>query len=217
MPTTCSPDKDTGKYTCYNHKNLKDIAKNYNKSNNKDLINTSLSKKKLWKAIKDLNFTECGDSEYCWLKQNYMKINDNINSFKENFRPEKPSEWNNNPHMWLNTYDILHVMNQYQDKYKNFKFMGVFPIDFAVKTKSISINTTNENTGNTENTGNSCISPIMCKLNLFELKLQKKNRLGIIFNLDKHNESGSHWVSMFVNFNPRHKDYGIYYYDSIGE
>ena len=28
---------------------------------------------------------------------------------------------------------------------------------------------------------------------------KKINKIGIIFNLDKHDESGSHWVSMFIN------------------
>ena len=37
--------------------------------------------------------------------------------------------------------------------------------------------------------------------------------MGIIFNLDKHNKDGSHWVAMFVNI----KKKKIYYFDSYGE
>jgi len=36
--------------------------------------------------------------------------------------------------------------------------------------------------------------------------------VGIVFNLDKHNLSGSHWVSMFLDLD--NKD--VYYFDSNG-
>jgi len=37
--------------------------------------------------------------------------------------------------------------------------------------------------------------------------------LGIVFNLDKHDDPGSHWVSMFVDL----EDDFIFYLDSAGE
>ena len=36
--------------------------------------------------------------------------------------------------------------------------------------------------------------------------------LGVIFNLDKHDEPGSHWVGLYINFN-KHQ---IYFFDSYG-
>ena len=44
--------------------------------------------------------------------------------------------------------------------------------------------------------------------------MEQKNikQIGIVFNLDKHDEDGSHWVSMFINLD---KNY-MYYFDSFG-
>ncbi len=197
---TCSPkvSETSDLFTCYSLNELKNIAKNYNKQYPSNKINLKLPKKKLWEALKEKNFDNCQNNEFCWLKQNYMKINKNIEKYKENFRPEKPKDWENEPNKWLNTYDILDVMNQYQDKYNDFKFIGVFPIDFRSKI------------------GSSCVSPIMCSLNLKQLHNNKIKRLGFVFNLDKHWQSGSHWTSLYINFNKNSNNYGAYYYDSTG-
>jgi Ulp1 protease family, C-terminal catalytic domain len=38
-------------------------------------------------------------------------------------------------------------------------------------------------------------------------------KIGVVFNLDTHNEEGSHWVSMFIDI-----DHGIiFYFDSLGD
>lgn len=206
VKSSCSPNRE-GSYTCLNEKELKDIANSYNKSKATEskgetkVINTTKSKRDIWVQIKELNFSKCKDSEFCWLKQNYMKVNKNLDKFKENFRPAKPEEWDRNPNQWLNTFDILYVMNQYQSKYPDFKFAGVFPIDFADKSGG----------------GGSCISPEMCSLDLTNLKSQGIKQVGFVFNLDKHYQGGSHWVALYMNVNPRSKKYGAYFYDSYGK
>ena len=40
-----------------------------------------------------------------------------------------------------------------------------------------------------------------------------KKRFGIIFNLDEHYKSGSHWVSLFFDFSNKK----IYFCDSVGK
>jgi Ulp1 family protease len=40
----------------------------------------------------------------------------------------------------------------------------------------------------------------------------KKTRLGVVFNLDKHNQPGSHWVAMFMSWNSGQ----CCYWDSYG-
>ena len=40
----------------------------------------------------------------------------------------------------------------------------------------------------------------------------KKHKLGFIFNTDKHYQSGSHWIAMFVDL----KSKQIFYFDSNG-
>lgn len=193
---TCSPKVLTNSNvpTCYSKAELIKIAKSYNNSH-PDKIKLNSNKSILWNSLKQKNFDKCKNNEFCWLKQNYIKINQNL---KNNFRPEKPADWNNQPNKWLNTYDILDVMKQYELKYKNFKMIGVFPIDFRTKL------------------GSTCVSPIMCKLNINDLIKNKINKLGFVFNLDKHYQSGSHWTSMFINLNNKSKNFGAYYYDSVG-
>lgn len=200
--SSCSPKYNTNKGTCFNLEDLKEIAKEYNKniSNKNDKIKLNQNKKDLYDSILNANYSKCGSNEFCWLKQNYMEINKDINKFLLKFRPEQPNSWREDKNKWLNTYNLLNVMNQYQEKYKNFHFLGVHPIDFAMK-----INNT------------SCIAQNMCNIDIKDLIKNKKYKLGAIFNLDKHNQSGSHWVSLFVNLNEKNKNYGCYYYDSNGK
>jgi hypothetical protein len=76
---------------------------------------------------------------------------------------------------WLSTVDINQVMRQYEEAYKGFVFFGPLPIDF------ISIRT---------------------ELNSIDLgNLVKKGvkSIGIIFNLDPHYKSGSHWTALYIN------------------
>ena len=196
---SCSPKFSDNKGSCYSLKDLQEIAKNYNRENSSNKIKLNQTKEKLYNAILKANYDKCGDNEFCWLKQNYMEINKDINKFLVKFRPVQPNTWENEPKKWLNTYNLLDVMSQYEEKHKNFKFLGVLPIDFAYKTGF-----------------GTCVSQNMCDLDIKELVSNKIYKLGNIFNLDKHYQSGSHWVSLFINLNPKNKNYGCYYYDSNG-
>ena len=69
--------------------------------------------------------------------------------------------------------------------FQHFKCFGASPIDFDLK-----------------NNIGSCQVNNLCKINLRQLIKERKpatDFIGVVFNLDKHNESGSHWVSLFVN------------------
>jgi len=119
---------------------------------------------------------------------------------KKDLKPEKPESWSKNPKQWLSNYDIKNVMTQYTvvKKY-NYSFLGVFPIDFALKDLQ----------------GN-CLYSEFCNINVSEFIRKKKSFLGFITNLDKHNQPGSHWTSSFIVLNPSLSTYGAYYYDSVG-
>jgi hypothetical protein len=84
---------------------------------------------------------------------------------------------------------------QYEHLHKDFKFLGVHPIDFAVKYDGY------------------CIGRYLCDFDI--KKLGKKKRFAMVLNLDRHDQSGSHWVALYCNLNPRNKNFGIYYYDSV--
>ena len=46
-----------------------------------------------------------------------------------------------------------------------------------------------------------------------DLKQKGKTQIGFVLNLDDHNQSGSHWVGVFVDLDKK----GVYYYDSVGK
>jgi len=105
------------------------------------------------------------------------------------FRPKLPNEWKKNKHTWLNSYDILNVMSQYEDKYPNFQFMGPVSSD--------------------------CPTEIHCELSNFNISNMLSNgitKVGIIYNLDTSKGPGTHWVSVYIDL----KKCRIYYYDSYG-
>jgi hypothetical protein len=111
------------------------------------------------------------------------------------FAPTSPKEWTKNPNEWLSSLDIIQVMNQYEKKYKCFEFMGPSPIDY-----------------DTHKLYSECVWEELCHFNLADQIKKKKTKIGIIFNLDPHYKSGSHWVSLFINI----KKGQIFYFDSAG-
>ncbi len=192
----CSPRRKN-KISCLPEELLLKIAKILN-SKKKCKINTSCSKKALHLQIcKDLNkLTECKD-ELCW--GDFLKSHLNVDEyeiFTDSFKPPMPLEWNKNPNSWLSTDDINNVMEQYQNKYPKFKYMGAHPIDFALKKN------------------NQCIGDDLCSLNINEMK-KDYNSLGMVFNTDPHNEGGEHWFSVYVDMKGNNlPEPTIYYFDS---
>lgn len=91
-----------------------------------------------------------------------------------------------NSSTWLNTNDINNVMNQYTYSYPNFKFMGALPYDFYTYYSHI---------------------------RTFSFLKPEKTIYGFIINLDKHYQSGSHWVALYINLTTM----VVYYFDSVGK
>lgn len=117
---------------------------------------------------------------------------------KEELRPEMPIEWYKNDREWLSNYDIEDVMLQY-DKGRQYKyaFLGVYPIDFSEEDKF-----------------GRCLYSQICSLDIKKYINKRIKHLGLITNLDKHNQGGSHWTSTFIIIDPKNKCYGAHYYDS---
>ena len=107
---------------------------------------------------------------------------------KQLFAPEHPPEWFKNKNEWLTNFDIDMVMEQYELENKDFKYLGTTQIDYdyIVDTKS-----------------HTCVEDDLCKFNLKEQMSHGKRRFASLFNLDKHDQSGSHWVSVFIDVNKR--------------
>ena len=147
------------------------------------------------------SYYDC-QNEYCTLKKMPgLSKKDRETWSKKYFRPEKPDEWNTNEKTWLDSFNIEDVMNQYEDSYKDFEFIGPVPIDFDAPSDNSKLLTFGK-----------CIVDELCKLDLEDAFKKGTKRLGIIFNLDKHDEPGSHWVCAFIDIPNK----SAYYFDSYG-
>ena len=187
----CAPNKTRKRNnTCFTNKNLEMIKDYYNKDpNNINKINETDSIK-IWKKLKK-NIKDC-NNEMCWIKQiPDISIQKKL---KQQFAPIRPKKWLKNKNEWLSNYDIEKVLTQYSKIYPNFTFIGPTPIDFDKAMYG------------------GCVWDELCKFNLDEYIKTGKNKIGIIFNLDKHDESGSHWVSLIVDIKNKY----IMFFDSNG-
>ena len=206
MPKYCSPrkkikNKSLQNISCFNETALRNIARAYNTTHPSftidiptKLINSNLLS--FWNTLRKQisKHTDCSE-ENCWIEttigKKALSIDKNIESF---LRPLKPKEWDNNPTEWLSTIDIEQVLNQY-NVYNDFIFIGAVPIDFDVKLGP-----------------GMCVINELCNINISKLYKRGIHKIGIVFNLDKHTEEGSHWISLFVSINKA----SIFYFDSYG-
>ena len=199
-PEICSPHLNTSKtnHSCFDKPALLNIVSAWNKShpNNKIKVKPSDKHNKIWSKLGEKMSDRCGN-EYCWTKQPFFKqtLTKNKINLKKTFRPSRPKLWKTKPREWLDTFNILDVMEQYELAYPDFKFFGPVPIDFDLKDKF-----------------NKCVVSELCAIDLSRLHNQGIKKIGVIFNLDKHNEPGSHWIGMYMDVNKNL----IGYWDSYG-
>jgi len=182
-PGNCSKDN----VSCYSKDQLIKIANSLNKSRKISIKTAGKTKKEIWEQIQRELLGEC-TYEWCWLDVPEIKSIKDKKLKEDVFKPPMPEEWMKNKYTWLTTTDIYKVMKQYEKAYgKKFKFFGPVPVD--------------------------CPKDIYCELtdiNLKKLNSKGVEYVGVIFNLDRHDQSGSHWVGLFCNINDR----VISYYDS---
>lgn len=195
MSDQCSPERsDKYKNSCLSFDEAKILASLYNKNNPLNKIPESEFKnRKLLVAALDTKFSKVCDGEACWLGQ----YQESKHIMDHAFKPVKPKSWALNKRQWLSNYDIQDVMRQYERKYENFKFIGSLPVDFAESYND-----------------DRCIVKDMCRFDINQLKEKNKTCFGIVMNLDKHDQPGSHWVACFCSLDPSDQKYGISYYDS---
>jgi hypothetical protein len=129
-------------------------------------------------------------------------------------RPAYPQEWKKDPDMWLDSNNIAAVMNQYEDTYPKFEFMGPFPIDFAAPDpyqKRAAAVAAGGAAGGAA-TQPKCLMNEICELRVTKALANGTEAIGIVYNLDPHFKSGSHWVANYIDI-PGHR---CYYFDSYG-
>jgi hypothetical protein len=150
----------------------------------------------LWHKLKEAmrKHYHC-ETEFCAVKKMKGLTEKEKAPLLAYFRPEKPAEWDKKPTLWLDSFNIEDVMTQYEQAEPSFKFIGPVPIDF-----------------DTEKSFGSCIVTELCKLDINALNTKGIQKIGIVFNLDKHDEPGSHWVCAFIDIDAK----SAYYFDSYG-
>lgn len=193
----CSPKNEKNDFSCFSKESIIKIinAWNKNKNNkNKIKINKSDNVPKLWKKINKKLSKNCY-GEWCWIQQDFVKqLGDK--EIKETFRPKTPKAWYKKKTDWLSTIDIENVLNQYEKVHDDFQFIGAVPIDFDY-----------------EYSMGKCVIDELCKIKIENNIKNNKTKIGIVFNLDKHDQEGSHWNCMYVDLNKNI----IYYFDSYGD
>lgn len=202
------------KFSCFSGEQLQKIARAYN-DNNTDKVKMSQPVESLWRDLREKLGNLCS-TEYCWLEIPYIKqLNDA--SLEHSFSPKGPvspkpnrrqqmagmpasgnNMWNgfsgdNADKRWLSTDNIDKAMERFEEIYPDFTFFGPVPIDFA---------------------------QIVTELNNLNIKRLYRNgtrRIGIVFNFDPHNKSGSHWVALMIDLTSNQPNsQKIAFFDSYG-
>lgn len=125
---------------------------------------------------------ECKD-EKCWTRARFLNAGDR-EELIENFKPPIPQ----GKYAWLNTDDIDRVLTGYEKVFSSFSYLGAHPLDFQTYTRGF--------------------KPV----ELIRNPQTGKKKFGIVLNLDRSNQPGSHWVAIFIDINDRVMEY----YDSYG-
>ena len=189
----CSPSSPYN-YTCFNSRSILKLRDYWNIRHPDKLIKTN-NIKLIWKQLNRYLSRVC-NNESCWLRQQFIKNNLDKNLLEYTFAPTAPQSWKLNKNEWLNSLDIINVMNQLEKTFNNFEFIGPSPIDFDKHKMD-----------------GECIWEDLCTFNLINLIKKGKNKIGIIFNIDPHYKSGSHWVALYIDIiNSK-----IIYWDSVAE
>jgi len=196
QPLNCSPivnGKTEIAGSCFTAPALYQLKEYYNKHHPSTPI-LSKTPSQLWHDFRT-RFFSC-KREDCWLKEiDNAELRENLEKFL--FAPSQPVEWKKKPNEWLSNFDIFEVLHQYELTHATFKAIGPTPIDFDSRPKDES---------------GKCVWEELCTFQLNNYLEKGKTKLGMVFNLDKHDERGSHWVSLFVDL----EDWFLFYLDSAG-
>jgi hypothetical protein len=138
------------------------------------------------------------NNEYILVKQAPIDLSEKKELLKL-FRPSMPAAWKKNPREWLDSFNIEDVLNQYEEAHPEFEFIGPVPIDFA---KDLGYGT--------------CVVDELCKLNLANAYAKGTRKIGIVFNLDEHDQPGSHWMCAYIDVPGDDHEGSMYYFDSYG-
>lgn len=181
--TRCAPNNKFEDGSCFTLDALKKIVIAFNSQDKNKNNKIPISNDK--HELLDQLTKKLSDCQSCWLRMELVK-NINDDDINNTFRPDGPK----GQYDWLSTTDINDVIEQYQEKYQDFVFLGAVPYDF-MELKVLGIKDINFN----------------------ELEKDGKTKIGLVINLDEHNQNGSHWVALFADLKKKQ----VYFFDSVGD
>jgi hypothetical protein len=186
-------------FSCYAKETLIQLRDAYNRVYKSDPISSKYTGLRLWKVLRNrfekARFCDRNhpNDEKCFLKAfSDPALRRKLERYV--FAPPRPQSWKKNKNEWLTNFNILHVMEQYEEVYKEFEFLGPSTIDFERVID------------------HACVSEEICKMSLTDLKKKGKTQIGIILNLDTYDKGGSHWVALYINLSSKQ----AYFFDSVG-
>jgi hypothetical protein len=150
-------------------------------------VSNNMTRTKLQMKLAD-KLPDCGDDEKCWVETSKLSTSKLVDYFK----PDAPFHWYHEKNAWLSNFDILAILIQYETKHMDFKFLGVFPIDFE------SLNCSHK----------------LSECRFFDNVKYTQKRFAMVLNLSKHNQRGTHWVAVFFDLDKNSKQHGAFFYDS---
>lgn len=183
----CSPGLSFADGSCYPLKTLLMISKEINKKAGNNLIDISSSDRILDRATFKKNLVKQIEKYSGDDQMKWASVfgGEKIYVVKTFFRPEGPE----GKFTWLSNYNIDEVLKQYELEYPHYLFLGAVPRDFDIVRSDIK------------------------NLDFEKLLKEGKTIIGIVFNLDNHNQGGSHWTSMIMDIGKSE----CYYSDSFGK
>lgn len=185
-PYYCAPGVRNNNGTCMDRRALTRYIQNYNMYHSNDPIALTLNEddQQLIRSIRQKLKVKCGaKGDWCWIDQDFAIGNQDLQKY---YKPKMPST----QYKWLTTSDIDDVLRQYETIYSDFKYLGAVPLDFD-------------------------------QLNGYQLSREDycmhynqdgKTKVGAVFNLDTHDQRGSHWVALFFDLTQHY----IAFFDSVG-
>lgn len=199
----CAPGVQYNNGSCIDLDILLLIAKEYNEHNPNDMIvlnrNWGLTDSSGYKRYLVCQLTKklkykCQDTQECWLNNLSANRNERLRKMRKRVKTIFPPNGPAGQFTWLNTLNINDVLSMYEDKINGFKSLGAVPIDFYeinyAGIRDIDFN---------------------------ELYREGIRKIGLVLNLDEHNQPGSHWIALYCEFGePKVSNTKIYFFDSYG-
>lgn len=162
-----------------------------------------------WKQVQKVFEEACGMNEACWLDQ--KPLQDVAYKLTEKFVPKGPVG-----HEWLSNFDIQEVMDQYEQIYEDFLYIGTYPRDIlSSRFRPLSLfepfASRRWGGAKTKSLNEKGALPFY-----YDKGIRK---IATVFNLDCASGGGFHWTSLFIDMS-KLKSTGkatVEYFDSVGD